>query len=95
MNLIKFNFNLQRVKLDCSLPYRSSDTLPDVFIYLTDSDGKCVSYVREKAKKFMIATSMAPKNYFLIPDKSMSKIRSDEAGVLNATVIIEIEGCSN
>ncbi|KAL4446514.1 hypothetical protein ABPG74_001255 [Tetrahymena malaccensis] len=90
--LIEWN---ERVKLDCTLPYRSSDTLPDVFIYLTDSDGKCVSYVREKAKKFMISQDMNPRNYFMVPDKSMTKIRADEAGVINATITIEIEGCTN
>lgn len=66
-----------------------------MFIYLTDSDNKCISYVREKAKKFMILKNTNPKNYFMIPDKSMSKIRADESGVLNATIFIEIEGCSN
>lgn len=43
----------------------------------------------------MVVQNMNPKNYFMVPDKSLNKIRADEAGVLNATIIIEMEGCTN
>jgi len=36
---------------------------------------------------------MTPSNFFLLPDKSITKIRSDEAGVINATLVISYEGC--
>lgn len=77
------------------MPYRDSDSLPDIFIYLTDSDGKHISYVRENAKTCLTTSTMAPRNFFLLPDKSMSEIRSDEAGVINATVLACYECCSN
>lgn len=86
-------FFSKRVKIDCKLPYKSSETLPDVFIYLTDSDGKHVSYMRESSKKYLSSDSMTPSNFFLLPDKSITKIRSDEAGVINATLVISYEGC--
>lgn len=92
MFLFKFS---KRVKIDCKLPYKSSDSLPDVFIYLTDSDGKHVSYMRESPKKYLVSDSMTPQNYFLLPDKSMTKMRSDEAGVINATLVISYEGCQD
>lgn len=75
------------------MPYKSSETLPDIFIYLTDADGKHVSYLRENPKKYLSSNSMIPENFYLLPDKSMTKIRSEEAGVINATVTISYEGC--
>lgn len=75
------------------MPYKSSETLPDIFIYLTDANGKHVSYLRENPKKYLSSDNMSPTNYYLLPDKSMTTIRSDEAGVINATVTISYEGC--
>jgi len=83
----------KRVKIDCKLPYKSSETLPDIFIYLTDTDGKHASYLRENPKKYLSSNSMIPENFYLLPDKSMTRIRSEEAGVINATIIISYEGC--
>jgi hypothetical protein len=93
LNICMFIISHKRVKIDCKLPFISSQTLPDIFIYLTDADGKHISYLRENPKKYLSSDDMTPENYYLIPDKSMTTIRSDEAGVINANVTISYEGC--